>query len=77
VYDYEETFSPIIKPATIILVLSLVVTQGWSLRQLDIQNAFQHGHLEETVFMWQPPGFEDPRQPNHLCNLKKSLYGLK
>jgi hypothetical protein len=76
-YDYEETFSPIIKPATIRFVLSLTVSQGWSLRQIDIQNAFLYGQLEEIVFMKQPPGFEDPRQPNHLCNRKKALYGLK
>jgi hypothetical protein len=76
-YDYEETFTPVIKPATIRLILSLVVTQGWSLRQLDIQNAFLHSQLKENVFMKQPLGFEDPGQPNHLCKLKKALYGLK
>jgi hypothetical protein len=76
-YNYEETFSPGIKPVTIKLVLSLAVTHGWSLRQLDIQNAFLHGQLKETVFMKQPPGFEDSRQPNYLCKLKKALYGLK
>jgi hypothetical protein len=76
-YDYEETFSPVIKYATIRLVLSLAISQDWSLRQLDVQNAFLHGQLEETMFMKQPPGFEDPGQPNHLCKLKKALYGLK
>jgi hypothetical protein len=59
-YDYEETFSLVIKPATIRLVLSLAVTHGWTLRQLDIQTTFMHGHLEETVYMRQAPGFEDP-----------------
>jgi hypothetical protein len=76
-YDNEETFSPAIKPATIRLVLALAVTHGWTLRQLGIQNAFLHGHLEETVYMRHTPGFEDPNQPGHLCKLKKALYGLK
>ncbi|KAM0012969.1 putative RNA-directed DNA polymerase [Helianthus debilis subsp. tardiflorus] len=75
--DYNETFSPVIKPTTIRVILSLVVTQQWSLRQLDAENAFLHGDLSETIFMKQPPGFEDPSKPNHVCRLHRSLYGLK
>jgi hypothetical protein len=38
--DYEDTFSPIVKIANIRLVLSVVVSKGWLMRQLDVQNAF-------------------------------------
>jgi histone deacetylase 1/2 len=49
--DYSETFSPVVKPATVRLVLSLVVSTGWHLRQIDMSNAFLHGFLDETTYM--------------------------
>ena len=75
--DYEDTFRPVVKIATVRLVLSIAVTRGWCLRQLDVQNAFLHGVLEEEVYMRQPPGFEDPKHPSFVCKMKKAIYGLK
>jgi hypothetical protein len=75
--DFLETFSPVIKPQTIRLVLSLALIHGWSLRQLDVKNAFLHGSLKEVVYMEQPPGFSNSHFPKHVCRLHKALYGLK
>jgi hypothetical protein len=48
--DYDETFSPVVKPATICTVLSLVVSNDWPIHQLDVKSAFLHGTLSETIY---------------------------
>jgi len=75
--DYTDTFSPVVKASTVRVVLSLAITHGWPLCQLDVKNAFLHGILQEHVCMEQSPGYVDPRFPQHVCKLKKALYGIK
>jgi hypothetical protein len=67
--DYDDTFSPVVKLATIQVLLSLAVTQGWHMRQIDIDNAFLHGYLEEEVYMVQSPSFVDRQHPHHVVAL--------
>jgi len=75
--DFHDTFNPVIKPSIVHMVLTIVVSFNWDIRQLDISNAFLHGILEEEIYMTQPKGFEDPVHPHFVCKLHKSLYGLK
>jgi hypothetical protein len=49
--DYDDTFNPVVKIATIHIILSIVVSRGWNLRHLDVQNTFLHSYLEEEVYM--------------------------
>lgn len=57
--DFDETFSPVVKLVTIGTVLSLVVSSGWPIRQLDVKKAFLHEHLFEVVYRRQSTGFID------------------
>ncbi|XP_071704541.1 uncharacterized mitochondrial protein AtMg00810-like [Rutidosis leptorrhynchoides] len=63
--DCDETFYPLVKPGTIRTVLSIAASRHWPVHQLDVKNVFLHGHLSETVYMHQPPGFHDPSSPDH------------
>nr|XP_020182642.1 uncharacterized mitochondrial protein AtMg00810-like [Aegilops tauschii subsp. strangulata] len=75
--DFTDTFAPVVKPGTIHTVLQLAISRAWPVHQLDMSNAFLHGHLDEQVFCQQPTGFVDTTYSNHVCLLSRSLYGLK
>ncbi|GKE70121.1 ribonuclease H-like domain-containing protein, partial [Tanacetum coccineum] len=66
-HQTATTFSPIVKPGTIWTVLSLAATRHWPIHQLDVKNAFLHGDLSETVYMHQPPGFQDSVHLDYVC----------
>lgn len=75
--DFDETFSPVVKHTTIRLVLSLAVSYGWTIRQLNVKNSCLHGYLTEEVYVKQPTDFVDPQFLRHVCRLQKVIYGLK
>ena len=75
--DYHEVFSPVVKHKTIRVLLAMVSALDLEIEQLDVKTAFLHGNLEEQIYMSQLEGFLDSGKEDHVCLLKKSLYGLK
>jgi hypothetical protein len=49
--DYEKTYSPVAKMTTVRAIIAMTTIKGWSLHQMDVNNVFFHGDLEEEVYM--------------------------
>lgn len=68
--DYTKTFSFVAKIYTIKKLLALTASQDWTLHQLDINNAFLHGNINEEFDMKPPKGLTLP-YPDNIYRLKK------
>jgi len=75
-FDFHETFCPVIKPVTIRVILTIVVSHRWKLFHLVVNNVFLNGILDETIYMQQQPAFE-ASDKSLVCKRNKALYGLK
>jgi hypothetical protein len=75
--DYEETFSPVTRYASIRVVISIASVMGWRIHQMDVKTTFLNGIIEEEVYIEKPQGFEVHGRESHVCRLKKALYRLK
>jgi hypothetical protein len=75
--DFEEIFAPFARLEAIKILLAFAASKGYKLYQMDVKTAFLNGVIQEEVFVRQPPGFENPKYPNRVYKLSKSLYGLK
>lgn len=75
---FTETFAPVVKFATIRLILALATIMNWSIYQLDINSAYLYGDIDTDIYMRIPHGFyPDAKRQGKVLKLLKSLYGLK
>jgi hypothetical protein len=73
---FGETYAPVARLEVIRILLAYACAHDIKLYQMDVKSAFLNGYINE-VYVEQPSGFEDNKQPNHVHKLKKALYGLK
>ena len=75
--DYDQTFSPVVSFESIRSILAIAAKNGLKLHQMDVKTAFLNGELDEEIFLKQPEGFVVKGYEDHVCKLKRSIYGLK
>jgi hypothetical protein len=75
--DFWEVFAPVARLKAIRTLLVFATSKGFKLYQMDVKNTFLNGVIQEKIYVRQPPGFENPKYPNRVYKLLKTLYGLK
>ena len=75
--DYLETFAPVLKPATIRMILALVAMLDLECEQMDVVTAFLNGDLNVDIYMEISQGLKSSKNHGMVCKLMKPLYGLK
>lgn len=69
--------TPLLKQTSIHVLLALVAANSLELEELDMKRTFLHGNLDEQIYMHQAEGFKVSGKEDHVCSLKKSLYGFR
>ena len=75
--DFEETFAPVARLESIRIILAFASYMDFKLHQMDVKSAFLNGFLEEEVYVKQPPGFEDFKNPDrslHMLTLHARVH---
>ena len=75
--DFTETFAPVVKFASVRLILSIAAIKDMHVHHMDVTCAFLNGELKEEIYMEQAPGYIKPGEENLVCKLNRSIYGLK
>jgi hypothetical protein len=75
--DFHDTSAPTCRLSSLRYVLALAARHDLELHHIDFKNAYLYGDLDETIYMRQPRGFEQPGKRDWVWRLIKALYGLK
>ncbi|CAI7881763.1 unnamed protein product [Closterium sp. NIES-54] len=73
--DFTETFAPVSRHTSLRILLAIAAMTKKKLRQIDVANAFLYAPVDAKIFVELPHGSHG--EPNQVCQLLKSLYGIK
>ncbi|KAI7943896.1 hypothetical protein MJO28_011424 [Puccinia striiformis f. sp. tritici] len=75
--NYNHTFAPTGRVATLRMMFGLAASRDWDIQQMDVKCAFLNGIPDEDIFIKVPDGVNIELPPGYGLKLQKSLYGLK
>jgi hypothetical protein len=75
--DYDRTFSLVAMFKSIQILLEIATFHDYEIWQMDVNNAFLNGNIDEELYMMQPKDFVDHKDADKVCKLQRSIYGLK
>jgi len=77
--NYDKTTAPTAQMESFHTLMHLAASLNWDIQHIDIKMAFLHGILpdNETAYLEQPKGFEEPSKESWVIKLRKSIYGMK
>ena len=75
--NYNRTFSPVAWYESIQYLTAHAALEDWEIDSMDVKTTFLNGNLEEEIYMDQPEGWTVKGKEDHVCLLKKAIYGLK
>ncbi|CAI7861176.1 unnamed protein product [Closterium sp. NIES-53] len=73
--DFTETFAPVSRHASLRIILAIAAMKKKKLRKIDVTNAFLYAPVDAEIFVELPHSSHG--EPNQVCQLLKSLYGIK
>nr|GFA42620.1 retrovirus-related Pol polyprotein from transposon TNT 1-94 [Tanacetum cinerariifolium] len=62
---FEESFAPVARHEAIRIFLAYAAHKNIVVYQMDVKTAFLNGNLREDIYVSQPDGFVDLKNPNH------------
>lgn len=72
--DYNEIYAPVVRYTSARYLIGIAAKYNLEINQMDAVTAFLHGHIDEDIYISQPPTFD---RGEKVCHLNKAIYGLK
>ena len=59
------------------ILISIIASLDYEIQKTDVKTTFLNGNLDENIYIVQSEGFIENSQEEKVCELKRSIYGLK